>query len=320
MIARVRTFSTTVAAVLLVLGAAAPAGAAAPRFLVFVALDRSSNVAILAGPPWRLLRRVSVPSGPHNAGSSPDGRSVAVTSPGANEITFFDADSRKLRSVRVDGSPHDLVYSGNGRALWATVEQGHRLVELAVPSGRLLRSVATLGRPHDLDLRPGGRELWVTIDGSSDVEVRSAFDGTLLRRGAFGGAPHDVAFEPDGRTVWFSNWSSGALTVARPTGELLGTSAAGREPHHFAFGLGLLWASDNQAGTLVRIDPRTRRVLGRTRVGPSPHHPVTAGGDVLVAVHGNGRVAVLSRAGRLLASIPVGPGPHGLAAVASPSR
>ena len=232
---------------------------------------------------------------------------------------YSGADGHKLRSFHVSGSPHDVVFSANSRTLWATAEQGRRVVEFSVPSGRVLRSVATLGRPHDLDLRPGGRELWVTIDGSSRVEVRSALNGRLLRSPDLGGAPHDIAFAPDGRAVWFSNWASGTLTVASVDGRPRASVRAGVEPHHFAFGLGLLWVSDNQAGTLVRIDPQTRRVLGRTVVGPSPHHPVIAGGDALVAVHGNGHVAVISPNGRLLQTLRVGPGPHGLAAVPAPT-
>ena len=73
--------------------------------------------------------------------------------------------------------------------------------------------------------------------------------------------------------------------------------------------------SDNGGGTLVRINPATGRVLGRTAVGPAPHHATIAGDRVLVAVHGSGRIAIVSRQGKLLGSLAVGAGPHGIAAV-----
>jgi DNA-binding beta-propeller fold protein YncE len=145
---------------------------------------------------------------------------------------------------------------------------------------------------------------------------RRAGSGALIARPELGGAPHDVVVAPGGRSVWFSNFSSGELTVVstrsrRPRARIL----AGDEPHHFVFGLGRLWVSDNVGGTLVRIDPRAGRVLARTVVGPAPHHATIAGERVLVAVHGSGRIAVVSRRGRRLGSISVGAGPHGIAAV-----
>ncbi|HEU0248542.1 MAG TPA: hypothetical protein VFR38_15805, partial [Gaiellaceae bacterium] len=140
--------------------------------------------------------------------------------------------------------------------------------------------------------------------------------GRLVARPDLGGAPHDVAVAPNGDTIWFSNWSSGELTVVslrtrRPVAHL----RAGAEPHHFAFGLDRLWISDNAAGSLVRVDPAARRIVGRTDVGPAPHHVAVAGDLVLVAIHGSGRVAVVSRRGRLLGSLAVGSGPHGIAAI-----
>jgi DNA-binding beta-propeller fold protein YncE len=127
-----------------------------------------------------------------------------------------------------------------------------------------------------------------------------------------------VAVAPDGRTLWFSNWSSGELTIVsvrsrRPVGHV----RAGAEPHHFVFGAGRLWVSDNGGGMLVSVAPRSRNVLRRTEVGPSPHHAAVAGNQVLVAVHGTGRVAIVSRRGRVVGSIAVGAGPHGIAAVSA---
>lgn len=110
------------------------------------------------------------------------------------------------------------------------------------------------------------------------------------------------------------------LTVASTrTGRRTSAVAAGAAPHHFAFGLGCLWVSDNDAGELVRVDPPGRRVLGTTRVGPAPHHVAVAGRHVLVAVHGAGRIAVVGRRGRPAGSIHVGAGPHGIAAATGPA-
>jgi hypothetical protein len=98
----------------------------------------------------------------------------------------------------------------------------------------------------------------------------------------------------------------------------VGRLVAGAEPHHFAFTAGRVWASDNGGSAVVRIDERAREVLGRTPVGPAPHHVTAVGSGVLVAVNGRGTVTALSPRGRVRDVVPVGAGPHGLAAVPLP--
>src|SRR5687767_9626487 len=52
--------------------AAAPG---APRSVrAVVALERENAIAVIAGPPWRVLRRFPAPAGPHNTAVSRDGR------------------------------------------------------------------------------------------------------------------------------------------------------------------------------------------------------------------------------------------------------
>lgn len=268
-----------------------------------------------AGPPWRLRRRTVVPRGPHNAAADPHGLSAAVTSPPADRVTILNPGGGVRRSVRVQGSPHDVRYMPDGRRLWVTVEQGQRIVQLGAARGGIRRSVRVGGRPHDLAISPDGRRLWITIDGRRTVEQRDARSGRLIGIRRPGGMPHDLAFRGDDDEVWLSNWDSGSLTVASSrTGQPLAQVAAGAEPHHFAFGLGSVWATDNGGGELVRIAPGRRRVLSRTRVGREPHHVTVAGRAVLVAVNGTGRVAVASRRGRVVDVVRVGGGPHGIAA------
>jgi YVTN family beta-propeller protein len=297
-------------------GRAAGRGASRARYAAFVALEDASAVALLRGPPWSVVGRVRVAAGPHNVKASPDGRFIAVSSPPADRVTIFRASGRVLARGRVSGGPHDVAFTRNGSRLWVAAERAGRLVQISVETGRVVRTRTVGGNPHDIAVSPSGRRLWVTVNRSARVEVRSASTGRLLARPLIGGAPHDLAFEPDGSRVWFSNWSSGRLTVvSASTRRRLAMVTAGSEPHHFVFGSGALWVTDNDTGSVVRVNPRRRRVIGRTRVGAAPHHPATAGSQILVAVHGAGRVALVSSAGRLVRSVAVGAGPHGIAAI-----
>jgi DNA-binding beta-propeller fold protein YncE len=289
------------------------------RFRAVVALEGENAIAVIEGPPWRVLRRLPAPAGPHNVAVSPDGRFAAVASPPADRVTLLDVVRLGvLARTTVPGAPHDVDFTADGQAVWVTAERAGRVVRLSVPGGAITASRPASGRPHDLAVSPDGRRLWVTIDGSQAMDVRDAATGRLLRRATTNGAPHDLAFEPGGARLWLSNWSSPMLTaVSARTGRALRTLRAGSEPHHFAFGKGCLWASDNGGGTVVRIDPVSNTVRGKTAVGPAPHHVTIAGGQVLVAVHGTGTVAVVSVDGRSLRRIAVGAGPHGIAAAST---
>lgn len=93
---------------------------------------------------------------------------------------------------------------------------------------------------------------------------------------------------------------------------------AGSEPHRFGFGGEGLWASDNSGGSLLRIDPRDRRVVETIRVGTAPHHVAPVGGGAIVAVHGENAVVVAEQGGRVT-RVAVGAGHHGIAAIRSPA-
>jgi DNA-binding beta-propeller fold protein YncE len=92
--------------------------------IAYVALERAGAVEVLRGRPWRLVRRLRVPAGPHNVAASPDGRFVVVSSPPANAVTIIDARAARVRTrVRVAGRPHDVDFSADGRFLWVTAER-----------------------------------------------------------------------------------------------------------------------------------------------------------------------------------------------------
>lgn len=290
-----------------------PRTAGPPNARVLVAVEGDNRLAVLDDPPrWRVVRRIRVPAGPHNIAASSSLGLAAVTSPPADRVTVFDAAARVVARARVSGAPHDAAFVARRRVLWVSAENARRLVALDPRTGRQLRTVVTSGRPHDLAVSPDGRSLWVTIDAGNAVEIREASSGRLLRRAVVGGTPHDLAFAPGERRIWLSNVGSSLLTVTDSAGRRTTSLRAGIEPHHFAFGLQRLWASDNSGGVLLRIAPDSRRILGRTRVGPAPHHVTIAAGEVLVAVHGSGRVAIVERSGRLRSTVRVGAGPHGI--------
>lgn len=97
----------------------------------------------------------------------------------------------------------------------------------------------------------------------------------------------------------------GRLGVAIPVGN---------SPAHALHDGAFLWTSNEQDGTVSRIDPRTRSVE-TIPVGRSPEGMAAAGGDLWVAAAGDSRlVEVDPRAGKPVRAIDVGNGPVAVAA------
>lgn len=132
----------------------------------------------------------------------------------------------------------------------------------------------------------------VTVSGGV-VSVANTLDGTLDRLDAASGRPlgrpvavgtGPLAVAGDGPAVW----------VARGDGALLRLDArSGRPDRRFrarlagvsalASGEGSLWAASPPLGVLVRLDPRSGRVRGTTRIPGGPADIAIGGGSVWVS-------------------------------------
>ncbi|WP_419827207.1 YncE family protein [Sphingomonas sp.] len=133
----------------------------------------------------------------------------------------------------------------------------------------------------------------------------------------------------DGDTVWATNkgrverWSRRGLVATVPMSHPCGA---------MALGFGALWVADCQEGTLVRIDPRTARIVARVATGianPKGELNVVASPEsVWVASDDAGRIAKVDPAtNRVVATVAVDAGSYYLAfgfgslwAVSSASR
>jgi YVTN family beta-propeller protein len=90
-------------------------------------------------------------------------------------------------------------------------------------------------------------------------------------------------------------------------------------PLNVAAGFGSLWVTETQdtGGLLVRIDPRTQRVLASIPVGSVPAGIAVAAGSIWVTSHDDGTLIRVDPAtNRVTATLPVGPEPGELAVAA----
>jgi YVTN family beta-propeller protein len=256
---------------------------------LWVTNDQGNSLTPIDPRTGRHGKQVPV-TDPYNLYFTPSGRFAIVVAERLQRLDIRDARSMRLHhALRVPcpGVDH-MDFTANGRFLLASCEFGGRMVVVDVAQQRVVRTVA---------LRPGAM-------------------------------PQDVKLSPDGRVFYVADMASGgtwlidAKRLAKigfvPTGKGAHGLYASRDSKY-------LYVSNRGEGTITLISFRTRRPVRTWRLpgGGSPDMGgVSADGRVLwLSGRYNGVVYAISTGdGRLLAKIPVGAGPHGLAVWPQPGH
>jgi YVTN family beta-propeller protein len=90
---------------------------------------------------------------------------------------------------------------------------------------------------------------------------------------------------------------------------------AGGSPTELAVGEGAIWVTNNDEGTVTRVDPTTNDVIATIDVGPNPSDITVGAGAVWVANEGDGTVSRIDPASdQMVAAIDAGEGLSGVSA------
>ena len=216
-------------------------------------------------------------------------------------------------SLRFTSPPSGLAIQG--RSLWVSLADDGVILRLDVRSGRRLGRIDV----HRQDLRAlgggtlatAGKDIWVAapvhVGGDPTVGDASGWIGRIdVRRSTlritqiYGDQPAQVAVGTAGV------WVSGGHTVWRidpRTRRVIATVHLPRNVGAIAVGARAVWVDEQNAGVLVRIDPRARKVLGSTAIGPSMSGSSLALGRFLWATTDRGVVALDPASGSIVRRI-----------------
>jgi len=248
-------------------------------------------------------------------------------------LTPIDPRTGKTGTAIPVDDPYNMYFTPDGRYAIVVAERLHRLDFRDAHSFRLHHSLAVpcTGVDH-IDFSADERYLLASCEFSGQVikvdVARERVVGVLTLPDGASGMPQDVKLSPNGKTFYVADMMAGGLWKIdgrrfRVTGFLrTGTGAHGLYPSRDAK---LLYATNRGEGSISVISFRTGRVVTKWHLpgGGSPDMGgVSADGRVLwLTGRYNGVVYAISTVnGRLLATIPVGNGPHGLAVWPQPGR
>jgi YVTN family beta-propeller protein len=324
----------SVLAALVVAAIAVPATAG-----VVVVLNKSDHEAALVDPATlKVVAKLPTGRGPHEAATSPDGRTAYVANYGSfavfregeqqrfergNTITVLDLKARTVKATFDLGKytqPHGIWVSRDGKRVWVTCEGAKAVLELDAASGEVLKAWETNQEvSHMVVPTPDERKLYVANIGSGSVTVidRSTDIVKSLPTGA-GAEGIDVA--PSGKEVWVSNRASNTVAVIEvATDRVLVTfESGGQMPIRVKFTPDgkQVFVSNARSNRVSVFDAATRQVLGTIEVGAVPVGILMApdGQRAFVANTNDNKVTVLDVPGRKkLSTFTTGTEPDGMA-------
>jgi YVTN family beta-propeller protein len=304
---------------------------ALPR--VYVPNSRSDTVDVIDPRTFRVVDHFAVGGLPQHVVPAWDLKTLYVTNDTGNSLTPIDPRTGKRRADIPVDDPYNMYFTPDGRFAIVVAERLHRLDFRDAHSFRLRRSVPVpcAGVDH-LDFSANERYLIASCEFSGQlikVDVaRERVVGLLTLPDGASGMPQDVKVSPDGKIFYVADMMAGGLWKVdgrrfRVTGFLrTGAGTHGLYPSRNAK---FLYATNRGEGSISVISFHTGKVVTKWRLpgGGSPDMGgVSADGSVLwLSGRYSGVVyAISTRDGRLLATIPVGSGPHGLAVWPQPGR
>jgi YVTN family beta-propeller protein len=300
--------------------------------LVYVPNSQSNSVDVISQRTFRVVAHFGVGALPQHVTPSWDLRTLYVTNDEGNSLTPIDPrTARPGRPIPVL-DPYNMYFTPDGRYAIVVAEARRELDFRDAQTMALSHALYTpqCGGVDHMDYTADGRYALVSCEFAGrmivvDLATQSIVKTVELAPGAM---PQDVKLAPDGSVFYVADmanngvWVIDAHTMNVIEMVLTGAGAHGLYPSRDAREL---YVSNRGEGSISVISFATRRPIAKWRLpgGGSPDMGgVSADGKVLwLSGRYNAEVyAISTSTGRLLHSIPVGEGPHGLCVWPQPGR
>ncbi len=262
----------------------------------------------------------------HGMGFSPDRKTLAVISIGSNSVSFIDTATNAVKHVTYVGrSPHEAFFTPDGKEVWVSV-RGEDYI--AVLDGKTFAEKSRIKVPNGPGMvifSPDGKLGYVVSSFTPETVVIATAThkivGRVKQESPF--AP-DVAATPDGKQVWLTLKDVGRTMVFNAvapfnvlkvldTGPITNHVNFVRHAHgQFAY---VTVGGLNQV-KVFRTDDYSQ--VATIDVGALPHGIWPSGDGTRVYVgleNADGAAVIDTLENKLIATIPLGQGPQGVAYV-----
>ncbi|MFC1406715.1 MULTISPECIES: YncE family protein [Streptacidiphilus] len=299
---------------------------------VYVPNTLSDTVSVIDPATYKVIQTLHVGHQPQHVVPSWDLKTLWVNNDLGNSLTPIDPATGRMGAEVDVHDPYNLYFTPDGKHAIVMASADHALVFRDAHTMKVVKSVpAGCEGVNHADFSPDGKYFIVSCEFSGDLlKVDTARMAIVARQRIpyDGSMPQDVKISPDGR-VWYvadmmanGVWELNGDTFSVPT--LLRTGA-GAHGLYVSRDSKYLYISNRGEGSVSVLDFATGKLVHKWQIpgGGSPDMGgVSADGKVLwLSGRYNSEVYAMSTTdGHLIARIPVGDGPHGLAVYPQPGR
>lgn len=208
---------------------------------------------------------LAVPSETQADGGAPNLAYVAGATGG---VAVVDVQQQKVTgTVKVSGDPHAVALSQDGRFLYVTQPQLHRMAILAAKTGNVVCTTDVPGEPNLLLFDPNVNMLYVAGAQSSTITVVDATNCAIKRKIVTGGPVYGLAYAIVGFTVtgktgeqlWVSNEKSISI-YDDVSGKHLGSVAVPQGPRYLTIPAGGNVYATTQQGSIISLDITSHKI------------------------------------------------------------
>lgn len=153
----------------------------------------------------RVVARVATNNEPKSVSVSPDGKLLAVCNFGKTDgdnVYLFDAQTLERKgAISFDGNAVESVFASDGKTLYVSNFNRHKVMELDLPSLSVRREISVHNNPKFMALSADGRFLFVASWSAKRLSVIDVERGEVVRTRRTGVHPRGIAVHPDGRVA-----------------------------------------------------------------------------------------------------------------------
>jgi YVTN family beta-propeller protein len=298
---------------------------------VYVPNTQSNTVSIIDPTTYRVIATHKVGTQPQHVVPSWDMKTLWVLNDMSNSVTAIDPMTGKLGKTYPVEDPYNMYYTPDGKYAIVVAEAMQRLMFRNPQTMKLVNSLKVDCRGVDhMDFSADGRYLIASCEFQGrlikvDVESQKVVGFVDIDPKAM---PQDVKLSPDGRIFYVADMmSNGIFMINGEKPSIMGFIPTGAGAHglYVSRDSTVLYISNRGEGSISVLHLATSQVIAKWELpnGGSPDMGgVSSDGRVLWL---SGRYhrevyAIDTTDGHLIARIPVGKGPHGLAIFPQPGR
>jgi YVTN family beta-propeller protein len=294
---------------------------------VYVPNSLSNTVDVIDPTTYTVVAHYAVGAKPQHVVPSYDLKTLYVNNNGGNSLTPIDPRTAMPGPAIPVSDPYNLYYTPDGTRVIVMAERNSEVDFRDPHTWALIKAVhiAHSGVNH-ADFTPNGRIMIASCEFSGWLVRIDLTTMTVTGELHVGGSPIDVRSSPDGSVMYVANQVRSGVSVVDPVSmrEIAfiptGRGAHGLYPSRDGSSL---YVSNRQAGSVSVISFATRSVVATWPIGGTPDMGgVSADGTQLwlTGRYSNAVYVIDTTTGRLLHTIRVGLGPHGLCFFPQPGR